>query len=111
MLSEHEQRLWDEIEHTYRAEAGGEWGRGDRTELPAPLIGGAWGAVLLVVFGVPAAGAAIAAATILIWLLWRFLPQLEVGPADRVGDLPADEPGRPSSSPLLPAIRWSSHQD
>ena len=48
---------WDEIERHYRAE---EPGGSAGSRLPAPIIGGAWGAVLLVLFGVPAAGAAIA---------------------------------------------------
>ena len=76
MLNEHEQRRWDEIERHYRAETGREGRRRDRMDLPAPIIGGAWGAVLLVVFGVPAAGAAIAVVTGLMWVLWRFLPHL-----------------------------------
>ena len=99
MLNEHEQRLWDEIERNYRAGADGD---GERKDLPAPIIGGAWAAVMLVVFGVPAAGAAIAGATALIWLLWRFLPQLEAGPAD--------EPVTAPSRTRLPAIRWSDDQ-
>jgi hypothetical protein len=108
MLNEHEQRLWDEIERTYRAEEAAS--RRDRTELPAPIIGGAWAAVMLVVFGVPAAGAAIAVATGLIWLMWRFLPQLGAGTADEVG-APADRPETLSASPRPPAVRWSDHQD
>jgi hypothetical protein len=70
MLSESEQRLWDEIEHNYRAEDDGTSAR-----LPATIIGGAWGTVLLVLFGVTWAGVAVGTATVLAWLLWRFLPQ------------------------------------
>ena len=101
MLDEHEQRRWDEIERHYRAETGREGQRRDRTDLPAPIIGGAWGAVLLVLFGVPAAGAAIAVVTGLMWVLWRFLPHLRNGTADDVG---AAETSRPSRD----VIRWSS---
>jgi hypothetical protein len=78
MLSEHEQSVWDEIERHYRSRP--DRGRGD---VPAPVIGGLWGAVLLVLLGVPAAGLAVGAATGLIWLLWRLLPRL--GGADAAG--------------------------
>jgi hypothetical protein len=101
MLSEHEQRVWDEIERTYRAETGRRGRRGSGAELPAPIIGGAWGAVLLTVFGVPAAGAAIAAVTALMWLLWRFLPDLRDGTADDVGTAKESRPSRE-------VIRWST---
>jgi Protein of unknown function (DUF3040) len=76
MLSEREQRLWDEIERNYRAGDDDGARSGSRTELPATIVGGAWGTVLLVLFGVPWAGVAVGSATALIWLLWRFLPQL-----------------------------------
>jgi hypothetical protein len=69
VLSEHERMIWDEIERNYQAEADeaargrlGLWtgaGRsGPRGDLPAVVVGGGWAAVLLVLFGVPSAGAA-----------------------------------------------------
>jgi hypothetical protein len=63
-LSEEEQRFWDETVRDHQAEAG--------EALPAVVVGGSWGAVLLVLFGVPMAGLAIGAATGVAWLLWRF---------------------------------------
>jgi hypothetical protein len=87
VLTEREQRIWDEIERNYRREAEEVPRRRHRAEaravraeargeLPAVVVGGGWGAVLLVLFGVPWAGVAVGAAAALIWLLWRFLPQL-----------------------------------
>ena len=64
MLSPREQRIWDDI---VRAER--------REPLPAGVVGGGWGAVLLLLFGVPMAALAVAAATALVWVVWRFLPQ------------------------------------
>jgi len=63
-LSVDEQRIWDETVHGHEAEA--------REALPAVVVGGSWGAVLLVLFGVPMAGLAIGAATGVAWLVWRF---------------------------------------
>jgi hypothetical protein len=62
-LSEDEQRLWDETVRDHEAEA--------RDALPPVVVGGSWGAVLLVLFGVPMAGLAIGAATGVAWLVWR----------------------------------------
>jgi hypothetical protein len=64
VLSPHEQQVWDDI---VRAE--------HREPLPSVVVGGGWGAVLLLVFGVPMAALAVAAATALIWVVWRYLPQ------------------------------------
>ena len=124
MLSEHEQKIWDEIERNYQAEADepargrfrtwpGARRSGWRADLPAVVIGGGWSAVLLVLFGVPSAGVAVAAAAGLIWLLWHFFPQLdgagtaEVEPItetvdDRIGD---DQLALPWRQPL-----WRLHQ-
>ena len=72
MLSRSEQEIWDEI-----VRADPQRRRpGTRADLPAAVIGGGWSAVLLVLFGVPAAGVAVGAATGLVWLLWRVLPRL-----------------------------------
>ena len=69
MLSEHERMIWDEIERNYQAEADeaargrlglctGAGRSGPRGDLTAVVVGGGWGAVLLVLFGVPSAGVA-----------------------------------------------------
>jgi|tagenome__1003787_1003787.scaffolds.fasta_scaffold20229548_2 hypothetical protein len=86
MLTPHEQRVWDGIVGCHRAAE-------RREELPAVVIGGGWGAVLLLLFGVPMAALAVAAATALVWVLWRFAPQLaDTGD----GDQPVPEPERRS---------------
>jgi len=46
-LREDEQRIWDETVCDHESEAG--------EALPAVVVGGSWGAVLLVLFGVPMA--------------------------------------------------------
>jgi hypothetical protein len=75
VLSEHEQKIWDDIVRDHRAGAG--------EALPSVVVGGGWGAVLLLLFGVPMAALAVAAASALIWVLWRFVPQLDTtGAAD-----------------------------
>ena len=72
MLSPREQRSWDDIVRAERWEP-----------LPAVVVGGGWGAVLLLVFGVPMAALAVAAATALVWVVWRFLPQQTSAAADQ----------------------------
>ncbi|WP_448624964.1 hypothetical protein [Geodermatophilus sp. URMC 64] len=87
MLSEHERQTWDRIERRCgpeTEEAAGacvaarpeKWRR-RRGDLPSVVVGGGWGAVLLVLFGVPMAGVAVGAAAGLMWLLWRFFPQVD----------------------------------
>lgn len=82
MLTPQEQEVWDDIVRDHRA--------GHREPLPSVVVGGGWGAVLLLLFGVPMAALAVAAATALIWLVWRFLPQQTgAGAADpEVGSRP-----------------------
>ena len=88
MLDGSQERTWTEIERSWATEVDGpapdrrvgDVQAGDpdgRGRLPAVVVGGGWGAVLLVLFGVPRAGLAVGAAVGLLWLLWRFLPQLE----------------------------------
>ncbi|MGY1639036.1 hypothetical protein ACI78V_20515 [Geodermatophilus sp. SYSU D00742] len=97
MLSSHEQRIWDDIERFYAAEApepvlpgrhAASWhrrvGRGV-DDLPAAVVGGAWAMVLLVVFGAVVAGLAVGAATALGWLLWRSRPLLRRGDPTSAG--------------------------
>lgn len=88
MLSSHEQRIWDDIERFYAAEAeepvvpdlGPTLRRRHDTrgvdDLPAAVVAGMWGTILLVLFGAVVVGLAIGAATALGWLLWRCWPSL-----------------------------------
>ena len=88
MLSSSEQRIWDDIERFYAAEAEepvlpgpqparrGRPGTRGGDDLPAAVVAGAWGAILLVLFGAVDVGLAIGAATALGWLLWRSWPSL-----------------------------------
>ena len=87
MLSEREQMIWDELVRDHSAEF--------RPPLPVTVVGGAWGAVLLMVFGVPHGALLVGAATFLIWVVWRFAPQQ---PAAAAEDHPAVEPGRRSGT-------------
>ena len=88
MLSEREQRALEEIERSLTAGA-------DEPSVPGPpsrprrrrrtaehpvvraltAVGGA-AALLLLVLGVPEAAGAVATATVLVWWLWRYWPQL-----------------------------------
>jgi hypothetical protein len=45
------------------------------TELPAPIIGGIWAAIFLTMFGVFGVAATVGAVTLVLWLVWHFLPQ------------------------------------
>ena len=80
MLSPREQEIWDAV---VRAE--------HREPLPSVVVGGGWGAVLLLVFGVATAALAVAAATTLVWAVWRFLPQQ---PGADAADQGAESPSR-----------------
>ena len=100
MLSADEQRVWDDIERRYAAEAeepdlasrpprGRRRDGGGLDDLPATAVAGGWIAVMLVIFGVPVAGLAIGAATTLGWAAWRYWPQLSntgATPAGPTGD-------------------------
>ena len=92
MLSEEELRIWDQIERDYWAEADAP----APMDMPAVVVGGGWAAVLLVLFGVPSAGIAVGAAAGLIWLLWRFFPQVD---GDSVAEDLAEEPRAADSLP------------
>jgi hypothetical protein len=67
VLSEREERIWDDIVRDHPA--------GFREPLPAAVVGGGWGAVLLLLFGVPHGALVVGAATFLVWVVWRFAPQ------------------------------------
>jgi hypothetical protein len=85
VLSDHEQQVWDDVERFWAEEAE-EPPRpallprrrplGDPADLPTLVVAGAWGAILLVLFGALAAGLAVGAAAALGWALWRCRPHL-----------------------------------
>jgi hypothetical protein len=85
VLREREQEIWDDVVRDHRA--------GHREPLPHVVVGGGWGAVLLLLFGMPSAALAVGTATALVWAVWRFLPQQADAPAP---DQQAPEPGRRS---------------
>lgn len=88
MLSEHEQKMLDDIERLWAVEA--EEPVRVRTyvalqrtpdpagleDMPAAAAAGVWIMVMLVLFGAASAGLAVGGATALGWLLWRSWPQL-----------------------------------
>lgn len=88
MLSEHEQKMLDDIERLWAVEA--EEPFRVRTyvalqrtpdppgleDMPAVAAAGVWITIMLVLFGAALAGLAVASATALGWLLWRSWPQL-----------------------------------
>jgi hypothetical protein len=88
VLSSHEQRIWDDIQRCYAAEAEEpvlpglrsalRRRRADRAvdDLPATVVAGAWSAILLVLLGGLVVGLAVGAATALGWALWRCWPLL-----------------------------------
>lgn len=119
MLSRQEQRIWDDVQRFWAAEvdepppaaprAPGHTRPSrrnrafrDPADLPVAVVAGAWITIILIIFGAPAAGLALAVATALGWALWRSWPQLSRqsppktvpnGGADRSTRGSADEPG------------------
>ena len=87
VLSDHEQRVWDDVERFW-AEESEEPPRPaplprtprEPADLPTLVVAGAWGAILLVLFGALTASLAVGVATALGWALWRYWPRL--GQAD-----------------------------
>lgn len=87
VLSDHEQRVWDDVERFW-AEESEEPPRPaplprtprEPADLPTLVVAGAWGAILLVLLGALAASLAVGVATALGWALWRYWPRL--GQAD-----------------------------
>jgi len=98
MLDEKEQRLWDEIERNYHARH-----HGGGRELPAPIIGGIWAAVFLTMFGAFVVAVTVGAVTLVMWLLWRFLPQIDAPPA---GPDPSDPDAARGPVEEQPALLW-----
>ncbi len=110
MLSDDEQRAWDEIRCRYPQDAEEPAPPGpDRpvrrprpsrpVGLTAAVVAGGCLAVLLVVVGAPVLGLAIAVATLPRWLLWRYWSSLDgvVGAPAAVRDVPLGGKGRPSA--------------
>ena len=112
MLSDQEQRVWNDVQRFWAvtteepASAGRaavctrkrlQRGQGD---IPVWAVGGAWIAILLVLFGAAVAGLALGAVTGLGWALWRYWPELtgQYAPAPTLsvtGEMPAgDETAR-----------------
>jgi hypothetical protein len=83
MLSDHEQRIWNDIQRFYDVEQPDWTGRGSPAwdaagleDMPAAVVAGCWITIMLVLFGAVLAGLAVGGATALGWLLWRSWPQL-----------------------------------
>ena len=81
VLSDHEQRVWDDVERFWAEEAEepprpAPLSPRDLADLPALVVAGAWGAILLVLLGALAASLAVGVATALGWALWRYWPRL-----------------------------------
>jgi hypothetical protein len=88
VLSDHEQKVWDDIERFYAVEAEEPAGAGPQppgprkrdsrelNDIPAAVAAGGYITFMLILFGAPVAGLAVGTATALGWLLWRYWPQL-----------------------------------
>jgi hypothetical protein len=112
MLSHDEQRAWDEI-RCHHAEEVEEPARpvldltvrrppsSKPVGLPAAVVAGGCIAVLLIIFGAPVAGLAIAVATVPRWLLWRYWPLLDGGVRPSAPTAPRDVPLDGEGHPLL----------
>jgi hypothetical protein len=91
VLSHHEQEIWDRIVREHETETD--------EDLPAVVIGGGGSAILLVLLGVPVAGAILGTATGLVWLSWRLLSR----PGRSVAAERQAARGRPSRRRVGPA--------
>lgn len=97
MLSEHEQRVWDDIERMWAAEARKPVrARVNRApdapgleDMPAAVAAGAWIMIMLILFGAVTAGLAVGGATAFGWLLWRWSSPSASG--DRASASPTDD--------------------
>jgi hypothetical protein len=88
VLSDHEQRVWHEIERSYADRAGELDGAGRPAARPrtrssrgsdgvfAVAVGGVCIALMFVLVGAPVVGLAVGGITGLGWLLWRFWPHI-----------------------------------
>ncbi|MGY1643022.1 DUF3040 domain-containing protein [Geodermatophilus sp. SYSU D00703] len=91
MLSDHEQRVWDDVERFWAVDAEEpprstlrprRRARRNRADPPALVVAAVGAAILLVLFGAPTAGLAVGVATAVGWWVWRYWPRLgELGSA------------------------------
>ena len=93
MLSDHEQKVWDDIERRYAADVEEpDWAdirpprprtghSRDIEELPGPLVAGLWITIVLILFGASPAALATGSLTVVGWLLWRYRPATADGDA------------------------------
>ncbi|MGY1691392.1 hypothetical protein [Geodermatophilus sp. SYSU D01105] len=85
MLSDPEQRVWDDVQRFWAEDAvepplpvpGARPASRDLADPPAVVVAGVWGAILLILLGAPAAGLSVGLATALGWALWRYWPRLD----------------------------------
>ena len=120
MLSDSEQRVWDDIERFW-AEDAEEPARlapplrrrapRDPTDPPALVVAGAWGTILLVLLGALAAGLAVGAATALGWALWRYWPRLGRTDASTTWSVPAEVDRGPRAARRPGARRRPGQRD
>jgi hypothetical protein len=103
VLTDQEQKSWNDIEDAYAAEAQDRraglppprWRGQDGSELddiPAAVVAGCWITIALILFGAPVAGLALAVVTVLVWWWSRCRPPVraelaatDVPPAGEVG--------------------------
>lgn len=77
MLSRQEQQIWDDVLRSWDEEVEEPPGAGrpvparDPDHLPAPVVGGAWVTIMLILFGAAAVGLVVAGVTAVGWALWR----------------------------------------
>ncbi|WP_448624943.1 hypothetical protein [Geodermatophilus sp. URMC 64] len=86
MLSDSEQRVWDDVERFWAEDAQEPARPGRRANVrqravprelddaPVAVIGGVWGAIFLVLFDAQVAGLVVAAAAALGLAVWRYSP-------------------------------------
>lgn len=83
MLTDQEQRSWNEVEQKETRNAG--WAcdadPGSRRttpraldDVPGPVLAAVWAGIFLVLFGARVAGLAVLGLTVSWWLLWRYRP-------------------------------------
>ncbi|MFW3172822.1 hypothetical protein [Geodermatophilus sp. CPCC 206100] len=117
MLSEPEQRMWNDVERCCAAEAeepdlaGHRGGGRSVDDLPAAVVAGAWAAIFLVLFGVVDGGLVVAAATALGWLLWRLWPRLrgqDVAAAGPPGEAVDERAQHPTQRRAAASVKTAS---